>query len=67
MLDSACISYDVDVTINSKLFAMNLLCKYVNSSWKSNPNADQQQIIQFAESYLFEGVSVFYCCISISF
>lgn len=38
---------------------MNLLCTYVDSYWKSKPDAVQQEIIRFAEVYLFDGVSVY--------
>ena len=51
--------YYTGVTINSKIYAMNLLCTYVKNYWKSKPDEVQQEIIRFAECYLLEGVSVF--------
>ena len=47
----------VDVTLNSRFFAANLLMKTVET-WKSVPNQSQTNLIHFMESYLVSNISV---------
>ena len=56
----SCDEYDescVEVTLNSRFFAANLLMNVVET-WKPVPNESQTNLIQFMESYLVSNISV---------